>query len=155
MTQPPWDPNTPPPEGLPPAQFPPPGAAPPPAGPPPPPPGPLLGDSGPNPYAVPPAPGSSVGAPSPRPGSGQLSSYIGGAVLGLVGSFVIVYAAIVSGVPILAPILTGVFIVGAIIVLATKNLRTMGSGLLGGIAIGLIIFAGSCGGFLALILSGY
>jgi hypothetical protein len=26
---------------------------------------------------------------------------------------------------------------------------------LGGIAIGLIIFAGSCGGFLALILSGY
>jgi len=82
----------------------------------------------------------------------QFAGFLVGVVLGLVLVFSALFAAIQTPWPMVAALV--LCLISGVVILVRKNLRAMGAGLLAGFAVGLITFAGACGGLLGVLVIG-
>ena len=83
--------------------------------------------------------------PPNEPAASRWPAQIGGFVTGLVGGVLFCLILIMSGLGALTFLAVGLLLVGAIVAIAKSSVRSSGSGFLAGMAIGYIVFAGSCG----------
>jgi predicted lipid-binding transport protein (Tim44 family) len=82
----------------------------------------------------------------PAPAGNRLLAQIGGFVCGVVGGLLASVTVVFSGSGVVASlILVGLLLVVAIVAIATSSVRNSGTGFLAGLAVGYIVFAGSCG----------
>ncbi|MBK8756817.1 MAG: hypothetical protein IPM08_06735 [Actinomycetales bacterium] len=94
--------------------------------------------------ATPPPPAPGAGPPASA--TNRLPAQIGGFVCGLVGGLLVSVVLAFSGSGLVVPLsVVGVLLVVAIVAIATSSVRNSGTGFLAGLAVGYIVFAGSCG----------
>jgi len=100
------------------------------------------------------APPSAPGDGPPASSTNRLPAQIGGFVCGLVGGLLASVTLVFSGSGVVVPlILIGLLLVVAIVAIATSSVRNSGTGFLAGLAVGYIVFAGSCGLILLTLLA--